>query len=108
MSTGYRLPAVEHLVMLGPDWWACLCGDVDGGFPRADVERFSLALAARVGGVDVISAPGWTWVSLGPHHFHGQSTGREIHRRLWEAGVCASCGRACTPGAPRACPDCAQ
>lgn len=69
------LTSPQHHVMVGPDWWGCLC-DIAGRSldPHGEAGRH-----ARQHGVDTVRI-GWQWSHV---EADGQ-TAAEMHFSLWE------------------------
>jgi hypothetical protein len=65
----------EHHVMVGTDWWACLCGAANGPLnPGAEAGYHAWQV-----GADVVQVP-WQWSHV---EADGQ-TAAELHFSLWE------------------------
>ncbi len=73
MTASYSPPQAEHLVMVGPDWWSCLCWD-GARTPTHAVH------AHRVGAEVVRTDYGWAEV-------RDVGTPDEVHQWLWEQGA---------------------
>ncbi len=68
----------EHHVVIGPDWWTCLCGD---GYPDSYRAHHAEAgnHAKRFGGA--AARVDWLWADV---HDVGPTVA-DLHRWLWEA-----------------------
>ncbi len=75
--TAYSPPLVEHLVMVGPDWWSCLCWDGEANVAGARGKERGVIHAAVHDAEAVTTDWGWDDVSA-------VGTPGEVHRWLWE------------------------
>lgn len=76
MSATYKPPQVEHLVMVGVDWWRCLCWDGSSGalkFAGMHADHFA---------AETVSLADWKWIDVCDIRDPW-----ELHEWLWEQGV---------------------
>lgn len=78
MSALYNPPQAEHLVMVGPDWWGCLCWGGGGySWPSSRARDAGRDHAVTHSAETVTTDWGWDDVSA-------VGTPDEVHRWLWE------------------------
>ncbi len=73
----YSPPQVEHLVMVGPDWWSCLCWDGEAMVTDAKAKEVGVLHAAVYGAQPVTTE--WSWADV-----REVGTPEAVHRWLWE------------------------